>query len=215
MFKRLLQFVMCLAMAAAAQAAPVLSEDFDDPFLGDWAELNLSTPGGTTSWFLGNPGVFTAHQGADDSYVAANFLAAGEGGDIDLWLLTPVLDFSNGGGLQLSFFSRANGALPDRLEIWAGLGDNISGYSRLLSINPLLGNEYPTDWTPFEAVFAGAGSGRFAFRYYVTDTFSNGDYIGIDTVRVTQVPEPATLALLAFGLMLLTVVQRRRQAVRP
>jgi hypothetical protein len=216
MIKRLLQFVLLCLTAGTIQAAPVLVEDFDDPILEGWAALNNSTPGGSTSWFLGNPAIFAAHQGADESYAAANFEAAGLGGDIDLWLFTPVLDFSGPGSLQLSFFTRANGALPDRLEIYAsGAGDStvFGDYTLLLSINPMLGTDYPTDWTQFEAIFASAGSGRFAFRYFVTDTFVNGDYIGLDTIRVNRVPEPATLALLALALMILSVARPRRGQV--
>lgn len=210
MFKRMMQCVVIWAMAAAVHANPLLEEDFNDPILEGWASANLSSPGGTTSWFLGNAGVFEAQAGAAESYVAANFANAPLGGDIDNWLFTPVLDFSVG-ALNLSFFTRANGALPDRLEIWAsgaGASTVTADFTLLLSINPLLGAEFPTDWTQFEAVFSSAGTGRFAFRYWVTDTFSNGDYIGIDTIRVNKVPEPATLALLAMGLMLLTVVRR-------
>jgi hypothetical protein len=42
---------------------------------------------------------------------------------------------------------------------------------------------------------AAPASGRLAFRYVVDDTSLNGDYIGIDSVSVTAIPEPATVAL--------------------
>jgi hypothetical protein len=78
----------------------------------------------------------------------------------------------------------------------------------VLSVNPTLSiGGYPEDWTQITANFVGVGfssaSGRFAFRYNVPDNITNGDYIGIDSVTVTQdqqVPEPATLGLIAFGL---------------
>ena len=43
-----------------------------------------------------------------------------------------------------------------------------------------------------DAIFGGAfgsaggsNSGRIAFRYFVTGTTTNGDYIGIDTLNLT------------------------------
>jgi hypothetical protein len=216
MFKRMMQCVVIWAMAAAVHADPLLVEDFNDPILEGWAVTNLSTPGGTTGWFLGNAGVFEAQAGSPDSYAAANFEGAPLGGTIDNWLITPVLDFS-AGNLQLSFYTRSAGAFPDRLEIWAstaGSSTNTADFTLLLAINEGFGNAYPTDWTQYEAVFTGAAAGRFAFRYYVADTAIQGDYIGIDTIRVAQVPEPATLALMALGLMLLTVIRRQRIPAR-
>ena len=44
----------------------------------------------------------------------------------------------------------------------------------------------------------GAGTtGRFAFHYSVPDTSINGDYIGIDSVSISAVPEPASILCLA------------------
>ena len=74
----------------------------------------------------------------------------------------------------------------------------------LLSINPTLDiGGYPTAWTQFtvnlNGVLGGPISGRLAFRYFVSKTDENGNYIGIDTVRVATVPEPGTAGLLLIG----------------
>ena len=60
-------------------------------------------------------------------------------------------------------------------------------------------------------------SGRLAFRYLITDTSVNGDYIGIDTLRVSSsstapVPEPATLTLVGLGIAVARCRLRRSLA---
>jgi|tagenome__1003787_1003787.scaffolds.fasta_scaffold18322878_1 hypothetical protein len=76
----------------------------------------------------------------------------------------------------------------------------------LLSLNPgLSASGYPNGWT-FETVslapYSGLSSGRMAFRYYVSDTSANGDYVGLENVLLTSnVPEPGSGALLASGVL--------------
>jgi hypothetical protein len=58
----------------------------------------------------------------------------------------------------------------------------------------------------------GPESGRFAFRYNVTDAGplgANSNYIGVDTVDFSKIPEPAS-ALFLVGLGLGTCLIRRR-----
>jgi hypothetical protein len=217
-------------LPSAASATTLLLENFDNVSgLGaaGWVITNNSSPVGTTNWFQGNPGVFSAQSGAANSYVAANFEAAGFGGNISDWLISPVLSLHNTD--VISFWSRteAGSSFPDRLELRLSLNgastnvgatdSSVGDFSTLLlTINPALApGGYPENWALFQATISGLGgptNGRFAFRYNVSDTSVNGDYIGIDTVAVTAVPEPGTLSLLTVGI--LAAARARRSARR-
>jgi hypothetical protein len=198
------------ATAARAAGVEVLNEGFDNvAALPGWAQVNDSVPAGNP-WFQGNPGVFTAQSGAPDSYAAVNFLSAANGsGNVDNWLITPVLDLS--GTTVLSFYTRHD-ALPgfdDLLEVRfaSGTGTDAAGFTTLLTtIGGTAG--YPTDWQQYTATLTNSGSGRFAFRYLgPADTLN---YVGLDTVSVvTAVPEPAHWMMLALGLGLLTLMRRQ------
>jgi hypothetical protein len=212
-----------LFASSSLQAGVILNEGFDNisTLAGSgWAMVNNSSPVGSTGWFQGNTPIFTAQAGAPDSYIAANFNNAGfvgsVGGNISNWLITPVLSLQY--NLQFVFFTRTDvGSLfPDRLELRLstnGASTNVGATDSsvgdftnlVLSVNPTLSvSGYPEVWTQVTANFVGVGvpaSGRFAFRYDVPDNANNADYIGIDTVSVTQdAPEPATMGLIAFGL---------------
>jgi hypothetical protein len=213
--------LLTLAISAHSFAGPILlSENFDNvatlPASG-WVLTNNSAPAGTTGWFQGNPGVFPSQAGAANSYIAANFLNAAAGGDISNWLISPTLALASGDVIQ--FYTRTETSpadFPDRLELRLstnGASTNVGGTptsvgdfsTLLLTVNPTLSTVgYPASWTLFTVTLSGLGgpvSGRFGFRYDVTNTNTNANYIGIDTVRV--VPEPSSLALGALGLAVL------------
>jgi PEP-CTERM motif len=219
---------LLLAGASHASATTLLSENFDNVanlVPSGWAIANNSAPVGTTDWFQGNPGVFTAQSGAANSYVAANFEAAGFGGNISDWLISPELTFHNTDVISFWTRTEAGSAFPDRLELRLSLNGastnvgstdaSVGDFSTLLlTINPALApGGYPENWALFQATISGLGGatdGRFAFRYNVSDTSVNGDYIGIDTVTVTAVPEPATLGLVSFGILAAARARRSR-----
>jgi hypothetical protein len=200
------------APAAHADGVEVLNEGFDDVgALAGWTFVNNSVPVGST-WFQGNAGIFPAQAGPADSYAAANFLGAANGlGDVDNWLITPVLNLS--GTTTLSFYTRTDVPFSDHLEVrfYAGDGSDPSNFSTLLTtVGPTPGS-YPLTWQQFTADVASEGSGRFAFRYVgPVDTLN---YVGLDTVSVvTAVPEPSAWIMLALGLGALPIL--RRQARR-
>ena len=211
MIRMMLAGILAVGASVCANATPLFSENFDNVAgLGalGWLQTNNSTPPGESGWFTGNAGVFGAQAGAADSYIAADFLNAGLGGNVDNWLISPLVTLNYGD--MVSFYTRTNGAVPgDSLDLLFSNGStNLADFSSVLSI-PSTG--YPTDWTQLSYTYAGESVNlRLAFRYRVTDTSANGDYIGIDSLNVTHVPEPSTLVLIGAGLMLVPLVWRRR-----
>src|SRR5881396_642360 len=121
MFRKILLCTVLIAGSTAASAGPVFTEGFDSvSALGaaGWLTGNFSAPVGESAWFQGNTGVFDAQAGAADSYVAANYLNAGFGGNVDNWLVTPLISASSGG--IISFSTRTAGDNPfggDNLEV--------------------------------------------------------------------------------------------------
>lgn len=228
-YKSFLAFALTLAFSGAV-SADALTENFDGGLPAGWTIKNLSEPVGAIDWFEGNPGVFDAYQGAENSYLAANFNSGAGTADISNWLILPTSLYRNGD--TLSFFTRTTdfSGFPDNLEVrFSNVGGtNVGGSSAsvgtftslLLSVNPgqqLFG--YPESWTQYSVTLsglAGATTGAFAFRYVVENggpsgSFSN--YVGIDTVAITPVPEPGIYMMLGAGLGLMALMRKRKQQV--
>ncbi|RYE19874.1 MAG: T9SS type A sorting domain-containing protein, partial [Sphingobacteriales bacterium] len=155
-------------------------------------------------WAPGGSGtLFPAFNGPATSYLFANY-ASTDGTVISNWLITEQVNTISNGDI-ISFYTRTTtpGATvwPDRLELrmsTAGASTNVGTLptdvgdftTLLVSVNPdLTTTGYPSDWTRYEATISGLAapvSGRFAFRYWVTDAGPNGnnsDLIGLDQVR--------------------------------
>lgn len=212
-------------------AGTIFAEDFADitTLTGDgWFMDNNPDAVGLTDWFQGNPAVFPSHAGAPDAYIAANFNNTG-GSVISNWLGTPVLDFSQFD--TLTFWTRKNTAstFPDRLEVRLSTNGastdvgtaptDVGDFTTLLiEINPTLTvGGYPDAYTQFTINRADlpttSGSGRIAFRYWVTNAGpfgSNSDFIGIDTVEYVEgmfggglpIPAASTAGLILLALLI-------------
>jgi len=229
---------MAISVVATSAFAQSFSENFEGivatPTLvtgqESWGAANMSSPIGPSNWFAGNPLEFPAHAGTDTSYVAANFFNGAGIAEISNWLFSPVRTFNNND--TISFWTRTveNVAFPDRLYLRLstnGASMNVGGAANtvgdfgtvLLVINEnLTTTDYPNVWTKFLGTvtgLAGPAEGRFAFHYHILDggpEGANSDYIGIDTIQYTAVPEPGSM--IALGLGAAALLARRRKARR-
>lgn len=212
-----------LLCGGAVQAATIpINEGFEGPGLpAGWVHINNSSPLPPArldgSWHKPDspPPAFPAFAGSANSYFADNFGAAlvdGNPNNISDWLFTPNLTLAN--GTKLTFWTRGEGLFPDRLQVRmnTNFGTNVGNTATsvgdfttlLFDTDVAFPGGYPTAWTMVSITLsglAGLTDGRFAFRYFITDNNANGDYIGIDSVTVTAVPEPETTLMLALGLV--------------
>lgn len=212
-----------LVATGGAHALTALSQGFDDVTglsAAGWTFINNSnTPLGTL-WQQGNSGNFGSLSGAPDSYASANFLGTGQfDGAISNWLITPVLTLDSSS--IVSFFVRVAGeGFLDRLEVRMstnGASGNVgSGPMGVGDFTMVLGSfQSSADGGWLAQNYAVASlvaptNVRLAFRYMVDDVSSNGNFLGIDSLTVTAVPEPGTWLLMGLGT--LGLLLRRRLA---
>jgi hypothetical protein len=202
----------CLFAASTSHAVTLLSEGFDDITTlagGGWSQLNLGVFQGTTSFFQGDPTIFTAQSGPADSYVAANFNNATSPGTINSWLITP--SFSTEFAGSVSFWARGDIAPGFSDTIAYGLLNSAPGAAPALAAPTFITAQGA--WTQYTVNFAAAGpgtQGRFAMVY--TGAADTSNFIGIDTVSVTAVPEPSTWLLMGAGMLGMAGLVRRRSA---
>ncbi len=165
-----------------------------------WYFQNNSSPRGTVDWFQAATTQIPPKSGT--GYMAANAANVLNYGAVSNWMLTPVIQTSQGVIFDILFWTRTTpGSLrPDRLEVRMstnGASTNVGttptdvgDFTILLgSINPnLLVGGYPTTWTFYDYSFTGTGgSGRVAFRYCYKGGGTNGTNglrVGIDNLLI-------------------------------
>jgi hypothetical protein len=217
-FKQASAVLALSVLSLSAGAQTVLTENFDAGIPGSWTLVNNSVAPLGNSWFQGNAGIFTAFNGPTNSYAAANFVSTNAStGAVSNWLILPALALDSTS--TVSFRVRAAGDnFLDTLEVRfsSGTGTDVGTTTTSVgTFTSLLGTyTSSTDqgWVnrTFNLGLPASATGRIAFRYVIADVATAGNYIGIDNVTVTAVPEPATYGLMALGIAGLLI--RRRMA---
>lgn len=166
----------------------------------------------------GGNGTMPAYNGNADDYFGADFTAinGANPGTISAFLITPTLTIYNGAVLQFATRTLnqvAPSIFPDRLQVLMSQAGSsvipvgatsVGTYTdMLLDINPNLNtnnasavnngsvNGYPFAWTVYNLPITGVTgtvTGRFAFRYFVTNGGiggANSRLVGVDAVRFT------------------------------
>ncbi len=205
-----LALVGALSLAAAgAQAQVLLNESFDNVAgltSSGWVMANISASvGSVPTWFQGD--AFAAQSGASTSYVASNYNVASAGGVVSNWLITPTFSTAQAG--TVSFWVK---------------GANDPGYSDMLAFGFSSGGTAMTsfalaqpivaagDWTQYTLNFAAAGAGSVGRLAIVhLGLADSSDYVGVDSLMVTAVPEPQVWLLMGLGLAGIGLVKSRRR----
>lgn len=200
-----------LCSSFAAHAEVVLAEGFDNLAgltSAGWQIVNTSPSPGST-WFQGNSGIFPAASGAANSYAAANFLGtSATSGPISNWLITPqlLLDATSTVSLAVRV---AGDSFFDRVDVLRSTTGTLPGDFSLIGSYGSVSDQGWLNLT-FGAALSAATPTYIAFRYTIDDVATAGNYLGIDSVSITAVPEPASLLLLGLGMA--GLLARRRFA---
>lgn len=212
MMKKALVALAISGMALSAQAGDVmLQEGFDNVFGlpgKGWVFTNASTTGGATNgWTQGTTAAFSAQQGDSTSFAGANYSSAAAGGTLNALLITP--EFTTTWGNTISFWLR--GAVDDAYsdQIAFGISQGGTALSDFTFQSAIVVPQ--GEWTEYiYNVAFREGTARFAFQYTGAADMSN--YVGLDSLVISDVPEPSTMAILLAGAMGLAMSRRRKRS---
>lgn len=210
MVKRALLALSLGIMATASHAEVLLSEGFNDISqltANGWSLLNNSSPANGTNWGQGSSiDFFAAQAGGANSYISADYHVAQAGGVIDDWLITPT--FSTAKDTLITFYARAD--MQEGFQDSIAFGVNTTGGTTFGDFQMLKPVTLSGDWVQYTFSLGAQGAGstaRFGIQY--TGAADTANYIGIDSLNVNAVPEPATYLMAGIGLLALGLVRRR------
>jgi hypothetical protein len=207
-FKKSCLFALTgIALAASAQADGLYSESFDNLAATGWILTNNSSPASLT-WFQGNPDIFAAQAGASGAYAAANFNSAVGSGSISNWLISPEITLGSASVLTFYVRTEAVSGYQDALNVYFHAGSDSTTASFTTALTSITAAQ---GWTQYTVTLPSAATGRIAFEYAVGNA-DNANYIGLDTLQISAVPEPATYGLMALGLVGIAALRRRSAA---
>lgn len=210
---------LLFASSVAWAGSPLLQEGFDNAGIpAGWSVANFSDNPASEGWFrpISPADTFGAQAGAADSYIATSVFTGvvdangNPTGRIDTMLATPVISMSDTTVLNFSTRTLTGNPYGETLRVGAIVAGS---FVELMTINPsLVAGSYPEQWAQYAVTLPGQGdgiTGRYFFEYQVPDAKVAGNFIGLDSVTVSAVPEPGTVALLLGGGVLLAAWRRR------
>lgn len=215
---------VCLGMtvlAAGAFGAPIFLEDFNSGIPGNWVVTDNAVGGLTTVWSdLVGCGEFGNFTGGTGGVACVSTDSLGADVEVDTELISPLIDLTAFPGASLSYVANyQNLAGSDFLDVDVSTNGG-SSWTNLLRWNETHGAFHSTSGElvvlPLDAYVGHTINLRW-YHYDPNESDWNW-YAQIDDVVVdaeTAVPEPASLGMLATGLIafgLLLGWRRRNEA---
>lgn len=193
MKKIIIASLASFVLVSGAQAATIVSEDFENGF-------GIFTPTGEVA--VANGAVYQPCCGTSGN-LTNNFAAFGGGNEASGSIMSTSFGTILGRLYTVTFDYGALGAGSESLTVSAGGSQTV--------VNPVANNNLDQTFTTTSFSFVGTGSSATLSAF--SGGVDNVDAI-LDNVSVTAVPEPATWAMMLGGFGMLGAAARRRSGMK-